>query len=310
MKLDSKHTAFGRHETFPLRYAWLTKGFEAITERPDIFSEPDQAMVRLGVGRNMVSAIQYWMQAARLVEFTEREAAPTPLGEVLLGDQGDRYLEDESTIWVLHWLIASNTELATGFFWFFNRFAMPRFQETELRAGLTEFVEQELRIERSQSTLKSDTSTLLRMYAPAPEMSHGSGQKQTQMEDHLDTPMAQLRLVEQTGKSREFRSTRAIRPFMPAIALHFALAECFADVPEPPPLRVRDVLYGGGDQAAPGAVFRLSEEGLMTSLQRVMQHWPGQYELRDTAGTHQIYRLTRRAAPIDILRAYYQRAAA
>lgn len=59
MKLDPKQTAFGRHETFPLRYAWLTKGFEALQALPNIFSQPDRAMVLLGVGRNMVSAIQY-----------------------------------------------------------------------------------------------------------------------------------------------------------------------------------------------------------------------------------------------------------
>ena len=59
MRLDFKQTAFGRHETFPLRYAWLTKGFGAVERQPDLFRHAHQAMVRLGVGRNMVSAIQF-----------------------------------------------------------------------------------------------------------------------------------------------------------------------------------------------------------------------------------------------------------
>jgi hypothetical protein len=300
MKLDPKQTAFGRHETFPLRYAWLTKGFEALRARPDIFSQPDRAMVLLGVGRNMVSAIQYWLQAARLMEFADGQGTPTELGELLLGDHGDPYLEDEATLWILHWLIASNAVQATGFFWFFNQFALPRFEEPEVRTSLADFTTRELQIERSQSTLKSDVSTLLRMYAPAPGKD----------EDHLDTPMAQLQLIENDGKARSYRSLRAVRPFLPPVALHFALAERFAEEPEQPALPVRLVLYGGDERAAPGAAFRLSEEGLMSGLAQVMARWPSHYELRDTAGVHQIYRGERFAAPLEILRAHYMQAAA
>jgi hypothetical protein len=301
MKLDPKHTAFGRHETFPLRYAWLTKGFESLTERSDIFSQPDVAMVKLGVGRNMVSAILYWLQAARLIEYADRQASPTILGETILGERGDRFLEDEATLWVIHWLIASNSLLATGFYWFFNRFALPRFREDEVWAGLTDFLARDLRIERSASTLKSDTSTLLRMYAPGGDTGSGRG------EDHLDTPMSQLRLVEQSGLRGEFLSTRATRPFLPALALHFALSECFADEHDnQPAIPIRDLLYGREEGAAPGAVFRLSEEGLMMALHRVMRAWPGCYELRDTAGIHQLYRIRDIGSPEVILRDYYE----
>lgn len=305
MKLDPKYTAFGRHETFPLRYAWLTKGFAALAERPDIFSQPDVAMVKLGVGRNMVSAILYWLQAARLIEYADGQATPTTLGETILGEQGDRFLEDEATLWVIHWLIASNSRLATGFYWFFNHFALPRFREDELRGSLTDFVERELRIERSASTLKSDTSTLLRMYAPNSTSEPGRG------EDHLDTPMGQLRLVEQVGRSKEFLSRRSTRPFMPPLALHVALAECFADEHDgQPAIPIRDLLYGHDNGAAPGAVFRLSEEGLMMALNRVMRDWPGCYDLRDTAGIHQLYRTRDVGGPESILAAYYAQEAA
>lgn len=305
MKLDPKNIAFGRHETFPLRYAWLTKGYEALIERPDIFAQPDLAMVKLGVGRNMVNAILYWLQAARLIEYADGKATPTTLGKTILGERGDRFLEDEATLWVIHWLIASNSRLATGFYWFFNRFALPRFREDELRASLTDFVERELRIERSASTLKSDTSTLLRMYAPGDATESGRG------EDHLDTPMSQLRLVEQTGQGREFLSARAARPFLPPLALHLALAECFAEQGNgQPAIPIRDLLYGRDEGAAPGAVFRMSEEGLMMALNRVMRTWPGCYELRDTAGIHQLYRIRAISSPKSIVRDYYKREAA
>ena len=256
-------------------------------------------MVELGVGRNMVNAIQYWLQVTGVISFIEERGEATALGNVLLGPQGDRYLEDEATLWVIHWLIASNAALATGFFWFFNRFTMPRFREPEMRQALSEFVEQDLQASRSQSTLKSDCSTLLRMYAPT------SGQS----EDHLDSPMAQLQLVE-SEEGRAYRSLRTVRPFVPPMALHFALAQRFAEDLQQAALPVRVVLYGGDDQASVGSAFRLNEEGLMATLAQVMAMYPHQYELRDTAGVHQIYRGRKLSDPLDVLRLHYQGAVA
>jgi hypothetical protein len=294
MKLNPEKTTFGRHETFPLRYGWLTKGFAAVQQNPAIFSQPESAMVVLGVGRNMVNAIQYWLRVTGVVDFNEGPAMPTALGNVLLGAAGDPYLEDEATLWIIHWLIASNAELATGFFWFFNRFTASHFQESEALQALTEFAANELNMRRAQTTLKSDLSTLLRMYAPIAGRS----------EEHLDSPLAQLHSVEaQTG--RQYRSLRMNRPFLPPIALHFALLQRFAAEPRQPALPIRSLLSGGGDWAAVGAVFRLNEEGLMNHLARVIEHYSQCYELRDTAGVHQLYCGGEVVDPLAALRAHY-----
>lgn len=295
MKLNKDKTAFGRHETFPLRYGWLTKGFEMVKKEPDIFSRPEQAMVALGVGRNMVNAIQYWLQASQLVDFSEGLARPTDTGEALLGEGGDRYLEDEATLWIIHWLLASHAELATGIYWFFNRFAMTRFKSEELLRALDEFIEHELQSSRSQSTLKSDVSTLLRLYAPDLGRS----------DEHLDSPLALLHVVESAGGGN-YRSIREIRPFLPPVALHFALAQRFDADPQNGPLPMRSVLYGDGGWAAPGAVFRLSEEGLMAVLGKVMASYPNCYELRDTAGLNQIYLGNKPQKPLEVLSNHYR----
>lgn len=314
MKLNRKQTTFGRHETFPLRYAWLTKGFNAVRERPDIFTDPERAMVVLGVGRNMVNAIQYWLQVTGVAVIEGAEGRTTALGEALLGPGGDCYLEDEATLWIIHWLIAANAEQATGFFWFFNRFAMPRFREPQVMQGLTDFIVRDLQSVRSQSTLKSDVSTLLRMYTASV----------TRSEDHLDSPLSQLALIEPEpepkpeselqlakptkapGRRSAYRSLRGARPFLPPVALHFALAQRFA-LERQPAIPVRILLHGGDDWAAPGAVFRLNEEGLMATLQRVMDLYPGEYELRDTAGLHQLYRVALTDAnALAILRRHYR----
>ena len=114
MKFITTKAAFGRHETFALRYSWLSKGFQAVVKDPSIFSS-EEATVVLGVGKNMVNAIRYWLMAAQLIESGKTGFNPTKIGKKVFGARGyDPYLEDEATIWLVHWLIASNPELATG----------------------------------------------------------------------------------------------------------------------------------------------------------------------------------------------------
>ena len=58
------------HETFPIRYGWLKKAFDAVRDTEDqddnrqVFSGAD-AIARFGVGKNMVSSMRHWATAAR-----------------------------------------------------------------------------------------------------------------------------------------------------------------------------------------------------------------------------------------------------
>ena len=44
---------FSGHETFPFRYPWLKKGFDAACADPAVFNR-DDAPATLGFGKNMV----------------------------------------------------------------------------------------------------------------------------------------------------------------------------------------------------------------------------------------------------------------
>ncbi len=48
---------FSGHQTFAFRYGWLEKGVHGVQECPALFSE-DDALVRLGVGKNLVASIR------------------------------------------------------------------------------------------------------------------------------------------------------------------------------------------------------------------------------------------------------------
>ena len=58
---------FSGHQTFVFRYGWLEKGVRGVAACSTLFSE-DDALVRLGVGKNMVDSIRHWCQVTQLVE--------------------------------------------------------------------------------------------------------------------------------------------------------------------------------------------------------------------------------------------------
>jgi hypothetical protein len=58
-----KRYAFSGHESFPCKTLWLKKGYDFVVDKND-FNSPE-AVIGLGVGKNMVSSIRFWLQAWR-----------------------------------------------------------------------------------------------------------------------------------------------------------------------------------------------------------------------------------------------------
>lgn len=297
MKFNAEKTAFGRHETFALRFGWLTKGVQALMSGDPVF-EAEDATVRLGVGKNMVSSIRYWLQAARIIERSGTGWTLTKIGEHLFDDEGwDAYLEDEATIWLLHWLIVSNPELATSWWWFFNRFHKPEFTGAELTIALQDFVKYEVKGRTAASTLKSDSEVLRRMYV------RSAPRGQAQLEDSLDSPLSMLGLVTELPDSRSLESRPSQRDSLPPMVVGFAVLELFEALGVSQ-LPVSDLMYGSTGYPALGAVFRLSEAALLTKLERVVRAMPDVLSFRETAGIHQLY-LIGDCSPIVMLEVHY-----
>jgi hypothetical protein len=302
VKFRSDKVAFGRHETFALRYSWLPKGFQAQSgSDADIFAA-DEATITLGVGKNMVSAIRYWLRACQLIS-NDSPPQCTELGSLLLNKDGlDPYLEDEATIWLLHWLLASNPELATSWYWFFNRYHKPEFTSQELVTALSDFVRDQVdeRHRPSLSTLKNDAQLLHRMYT----QSKGNGR--TPLEEALDSPLALLRLVTQTAGGRSFQSRPEYRPNLPVQILGFAVTQLLQSrgtqvIP------IEDLMYPRDGYPAPGAVFRLTENDLIAKLERLVYAYQADFDIRESSGIHQFFQKSD-IDPIKLLEDHYHEA--
>src|SRR5689334_355451 len=119
MRLDHAcKPAFARHETFHPRYGWVKKAYDAAARDPNTFNA-DDAVVLLGVGKNMVRSIRYWGLAYRVLSQTKSNqgriplATPSVLGRVMFGEVGwDPYCEQIDTQWLLHWWLLAPESLA------------------------------------------------------------------------------------------------------------------------------------------------------------------------------------------------------
>ncbi len=298
MKLDPDKVAFGRNETFGLRYSWLTKGYQQLQLNSEVFASED-ATVALGVGKNMVNAIRYWMLASQIIEQEEGKGyRPTAVGDAIFGQEGyDTYLEDEATIWLIHWLIATNREQATAWYWFFNQFHKPEFVSQEVSTALLDFVAQK-KLKSSVSTIKNDGNLVLRMY------SRSKGNGRTPIEEALDSPLSQLNLITQSPGGRSFTSKPADREGLPLGIFGYAIAELFQHL-EVKELPIEDLMYSASGCPSPGAIFRLTENALITKLEKLMHEVPGVFEIRETAGIHQVYMLMS-VSPELFLRFHYE----
>lgn len=284
MRLDPKKVAFGRHETFPLRFSWLTKGYGAVSKSRLIFSS-DEATVELGVGKNMVHSIRYWLIASRMIESDGKQGfVPTQLGKSIFGKKGfDPYLEDEGTIWMIHWLLSSNPSLATSWYWFFNRYHKQEFTSDECSVAIQGFVEQSLQVKTSKRTVDQDIKVMLRMYAR-------TGAARTPLEDMLDSPLSLLNLVGRDNQVKKYRSSPAERLELPLGIFAAAVIETFESVGVDQ-IPIAELMSSTDGYSVPGSVFRLTENRLITLLEMMVNQFPDHFELRETAGIHQLYRL-------------------
>lgn len=296
--LNSKKASFGRHETFALRYAWLTKGFQAFEKNNSIFSS-DEATIELGVGKNMVNAIKYWLRASSMLLDSDEGLVVSELGERIFSEGGwDSYLEDEATLWLIHWQLATNAELATAWYWFFNCYHKAEFTSEDTMESFAEFVRNNLNGKHSERTVKHEVSMILRMYCPSKSIAKS-------IEESLDSPLTSLRLVAAVEDLHIYRSYGNLQSSLPVELIGYAANEIF-NQRQTEYLPIADLMYGQKNGIALGSVFRLTESALLAKLENLVKAYPNIFQINETAGVNQLYRQENTTESLTFLRHYYQ----
>lgn len=156
-----KKYIFSGHESFQCRHLWLKKGYEFVKKEKS-FNDED-AVVELGVGKNMVSSIRFWMKAFNLLTPTDHL---TDFAVKLLDDEGyDPYLEDEGTLWLLHYQLVKNG-FASTYSIVFNELRKEKIEFTKdnFISYIKRKSETEKTIQFNPKTLHEDFSVLVKMY--------------------------------------------------------------------------------------------------------------------------------------------------
>ena len=158
--MEKKFT-FSGHETFQCRQLWLKKGYDFISAGRSF--NDDDAAVTLGVGKNMVASIRFWMKAFNLLTFEDKV---TPFAENLLSDDGwDPYLEDEASLWLLHYRLVTS-EVASTYNLVFNEFRREKIEFT--RDNYIAYIKRKAETTRSfqanEKTVHDDFNVLVKLY--------------------------------------------------------------------------------------------------------------------------------------------------
>lgn len=272
------------HETFPLRYGWLKKAFDAVhgagTDGKSTFSRED-AIAHFGVGKNMVASIRHWATCSGIIEGDSQSLRPTALGRLVVDSCGlDPYMEDPATSWLVHWHIAGRPGKTT-WFWAFNHFPALTFERDMLVRGVAALANERGWRRASAATIKRDVSCFMRTYVPQPIS------RRTTYEDSLESPLTELGLIRPAGGRDGYRFVRGSKPSLGAGVFGYAVTDFWRGFSEANTLSFEALAHEPG---SPGRVFVLDENALVDLLGEVEVVTRGAYRWSETAGLKQLIR--------------------
>lgn len=273
---------FSGHETFPLRYGWLEKAFEAVDRSGlnncNIFSE-DDAIAHFGVGKNMVAAIRFWGQVAGVIVTDGKDLDTTEFGRKLLSPDGlDPYLENASSLWRIHWNIASDPK-HTATYWLFNILNEPNFDRDTLLRKLNDFIDQRGWKAPTDKTLGNDISVMLANYVP-------SVSKRGPSEEAFNSPLTELGLIRRRSNGK-YGLNWGRKPSLSNGVFLYAVCDFWERTSSANTLSVQSLLL---DPGSPGRVFVLEEWELIDRLSNVSNMTEGLISWSETAGLKQLLR--------------------
>lgn len=193
---------FRAHETFFIRKGWINKGLRGVTQDGTIFiSKEENPMDVLGIGSNMVKSLRYWLQAVGLTEepnHGRRIQTLTDFGQLVYDH--DRYIEEIGTLELLHYKLATNLDLATAWYFFFNEFNMTEFTREDYIEAIQKWIAmQEDGESVAVRSLADDFQCIMSTYLPR----YKTNPNRVSPENNIDCPLGELGLIDVLGRDKK-----------------------------------------------------------------------------------------------------------
>lgn len=280
---------FSGHESFQCRHLWLKKGYDFVKKK-NSFNDED-AVVSLGVGKNMVSSIRFWMKAFNLLSPDDKL---TEFANLLLADNGfDPYIEDEATLWLLHYQLVKKG-FASTYSIVFN----------ELRREKIEFTKEYFfayikRKSNAEKTFTINEKTLLEDFSVLTKMYLRSDVQSKDKEDSFTGLLTELDLMKTYSKGRQdyFIVENTERTEIPDEIILYAILdnETFE----------ASVNFTSIEMNANsvGTIFAINRTGLMNKIESLTQKY-NYIVFNDQAGIKEL-QFKKKPSALSILEKYY-----
>lgn len=254
--LESIKFTFSGHDSFQCRQLWLKKGFDFVQDGHSFNNE--DAVVKLGVGKNMVSAIRYWLKAFNIIDGKDK---PTVFGMKLLDNEEgyDPFLEDEASLWLLHYQLV-NTGHASTYSIIFNEFRKEKlfFNKETYVNYLKRKRETESSLSFNDNTVSDDFGVFVKMYQ--------CSESSKDVEDSFSGILSEIELLKTIGKGKEeqYQIENSERDKLPETVLLFSII----DNPNyGNSISLNSLEY---DFNSPGSIFALNRLGLTNKISDIV----------------------------------------
>jgi|GEM_PF-818680 len=288
---------FTGHDTFPFRYGWNYKAVNHLNFGGKLQTSNDEktqeAIIELGVGKNMVNAIKYWAEATSAIKNIRQQSSvdhePSATGLYIFDENSgkDPYLEHIGSIWLVHFWLNFNDKELTAYRYFFNYFNGEHFEKPVLISNLSDdigkLVSNEVML--NDSTIKKDIDVFLNTYCK--KSKNSKTEFKTLDEEQFNSPLAELNLVKDNGRGF-FISDLNEKQDLPIEVFIYALLKFIEK--EASISKVFKVNFDSllKDRYSPGRIFRLSEKGLGIKLDEAQQVTNEKITWVDSLGLRQI----------------------
>lgn len=307
--------AFSGHETFSLRISWLPKAVAALEQNENPFSDPREGMTTLGLGKNMVQSLAFWVLATGVATKTNVGYALTEFAKLVLSrknDGFDPFLENNQTLWLLHWNLCQGWQEGERHR---RPYAWHHFsnvlKDDEITAIDTVDHYQGAPVpsgrDLSTVTLRQHFEIFTRTYVEG----ETSGPRAIP-EETLDSPLTTLRLVRESGyrklpngrRETVYRIMTGPKPSLSVRTFRYCLHQWWDRNHEnEASLTVRQIAH---DEDSPGRCFRLPETAIHKLLVDLAKEFPKEFEIVETRSQRTLKRDQKSPAATVLLKSIFK----
>ena len=294
-----KGLKFSGHETFICKQLWLKKGYDFLQKGYN-FNDPD-AVVKLGVGKNMVSSIRFWLKAMNLIDGDNKN---TKIAQLILDDEGyDPFIEDIGTIWLLHYLLVT-TNYASLYQIIFNDFLKGKreFSKDTLQNYIKRLSTNKNGSQYNGKTVQNDIKVFVRNY-----LQSENELKDFNIEDDHAGLFQELGLIKQLNQlgpdNKVIKYYIIEREERTAIPKEIFLYSILANKEITDSVSLNELVSGNNSV---GSVFLMNRSGVYQKIEELLHEY-SYISFNQTAGVP-VLQFDKKPDPIEVLKNYYENA--